>query len=232
MKRVLTIVATVIFLIVVGAFLLKHVVSQRYLAKENSNFEQSKEKSKLNCDQLPIHCAIRDKNLALLNGVTLGDRRIETLDGWSHTPLYFAITLSDKEAVEILLSKGANSNVYDEQGTPALLYAVETKHYEIAESLLKHGAQVDIEVTDETKISPFPLFIPLGYCVSNNDLKCVLLLLEHGADVDRKSSIEATVKKFSIYEMAEGNSNVSDEIKRLLEKRHNKTPQPTNNGIR
>ena len=186
MKRMLVVIAAVVVLIGVGVSALKYFGSQWYLSQENRNFELIRGKLKLNCNELPIHCAVRDKNRALLNGIARGDDRIESLNGWGYTPLYFAITLAGKDAVEMLLNKGANPNVFDEYGTPALLASVERKLYEVAENLLEHGALVDVEVSDMTKISQFPLFSPLGYCVTNNDLKCVVLLLKHGANVDKK----------------------------------------------
>ena len=229
MNRMLKIIAVIIFLII-GFKVLQFFGGQWLLNQENNNSRLNKEKSKLNCEQLPVHCAVRDKNYIQLKSILPGDPFLETLDGWAHTPLYLAIREIDDAAVEILLTKGANPNVYDEHGTPALLTAVSIKYvgtaqnlsmYSIAESLLKHGAQPDIEVTDKNRFTFFPIFIPLGSCVSSNDLKFVLLLLKYGANVDKKSSNEKFENKVSIYEMAKGNSNVSHEINRLLEERHN-----------
>jgi ankyrin repeat protein len=59
----------------------------------------------------------------LLKGIVEGDDRIEYLDEWNHTALYFAITHSNKEIVKILLEKGANPDTSDERGDPALLTA-------------------------------------------------------------------------------------------------------------
>jgi ankyrin repeat protein len=232
MKRVLIVIIAVTVLIGIGVAALKFFLSLRYEDKERRNYQLIREKSKLNCDELPIHCAVRDKDLALLNSLERGDGRIESLDGWFRTPLYLAITLADKEAVEILLGKGANPNVFDEYGRPALLASVEKNLYEVAEVLIKHGARVDIEVK-----GVYPLFSPLDYCVTNNDLRCVVLLLENGADADKNRSHQVIVrnsfvKNISIYEMAMSNSNVSVEMKQLLEDRRNKTFTPIHSGQR
>ena len=221
MKRVLTIVVAVIVLSAIVLFSLKYYGSQWYLAQENSNFKLLREKSKLNCDQLPIHCAIRDKNYALLKDVTPGDPHIESLNGWTRTALYYAITQGDKESVDILLEKKANPNVYDEHGEPALLYAVKMKMYEVTENLLKHGAQVDIEDIDKTMPSRFPILSPLWSCITSHDKKCVMLLLKYGANVDWHTSRDVTGKKYSIYEAAKGYGNMNEEIMRLIEEKHN-----------
>lgn len=227
MKRALIVIIVVAVVIGIGAAALKYYLGQQLLNQENLNFQLSREKSKLNCDVLPIHCAIRDKNFSLLNAIQPNNSQIEAVDGWGRTPLYFAVDYSaDKEAVDILLNKGANPNVYNDGGKPVLFSALEMKQYEIAKNLLKHGAQVDIEVTGESNIVGFyPLYIPLGFCVSNNDLECVSLLLDHGADVNKKSAIKSNRGNLSVYEMAVSDSIVHQEIKRLLEERH-KLVQP------
>lgn len=214
MKRALKIVIVSIALITAVAFSLQYLGSEWYASKVRHN----REKAQLDCNLLPLHCAVRDGNFVFLNSIVLGDPRIESLDGLGRPPLYFAITFrGSKEVVEILLSKGANPNVYDEDGISALYTAIEFKYYEIAESLLKHGAQVEVEEKGKNMPSLYPAYSPLWLCVSKNDIRCVSLLLKYGADVDWK-----TGKQFSIYEMAKGSSNVSNEIKLLLEEKHNK----------
>lgn len=222
MKRALIVIIVVAVVIGIGAAALKYFLGQWYSNQENRNSQLSAEKSKLDCNVLPMHCAIRDKNLSLLNSMQPNNSQIEAVDGMGRTPLYFAVDYTaDKEAVEILLNKGANPNVYNDGGRPVLFSALVMKRYEIAKYLLKHGAQVDIEVTGESNIVGFyPLYIPLGFCVSNNDLECVSLLLDHGADVNKKSAIKSNGKNLSVYEMATSRSNVHQEIKRLLEERH------------
>jgi len=186
-KRVLTIIALIVVVVGIGATVLKLYLSQRYAYQENLNSQLTREKSKLNCYELPLHCAVRDKNLALLNGVARGDALIESLDGWSRSPLYFAITLADKDAIAALLSKGANPNVFNEEGKSALLASIQMKQYEVAKMLLEHGAQVDVEVMAFTENSSLPLYSPLSYCVANNELKCVELLFDHGANIDGRA---------------------------------------------
>jgi hypothetical protein len=221
MNRMLKIISVIIFLII--AFkVLQFFGSQSYLNKENHNRRVNEEKSKLNCHLLPIHCAIRDKNYAQLNSIIPGDQNIESLDGFSRTPLHFAIAWgSDQEAVKILLSKGANPNVYDDNGNPPLLGSVMLKRYEITEDLLRHGAQRGIEITGKT-VFGMPEMTPFDYCVLHNDLKCVLLFLQYGINVDWKNqNVADGTRNLSVYEMAKGNSNVSAEIKQLIEERHN-----------
>ncbi len=226
-KRALVITSLIVVVIVTGVGTLKYLLGQWYLETENRNFQILREKSKLNCDDLPLHCAVRDKNLALLNAIQSNSSQIEATDGWGRTPLYFAAAYSDKEAVDILLNKRANPDVYDDRGSPVLFYSLEMKKYEIAKNLLEHGAQVDIEVKGESNtVSFYPLYIPLGFCVANNDLECVSLLLDYGADVDKKSAIRPSGENLSVYEMAMSNTNVNAKVRQLLKDRKNKIFPP------
>jgi len=228
-KRVLTIIALIVVVLGIAATVLKLYLSQRYEYQENQSLQLMREKSKLDCNVLPIHCAIRDKNFSLLNAIQPNSPQLEAVDGMGRTPLYFSVDYSaDKEAVDILLNKGANPNVYNEGGRPILFSALEMKRYEIAKSLLKNGAYADMEVTGASNIVGFyPIYIPLGFCVANNDLECVSLLLDHGADVNRKSAVKSNGTNLSVYEMAMSRSNVSAEIKQLLEGARNKTHAPS-----
>lgn len=221
MKRPLIIIVSGLALLFLVCPIIKYIAGEWYLATENSNFAKNREKSKLDCGKLPIHCAIRDKNSSVLAGLKEHDPLLESRDGWSHTPLYYAIVHVDKEAVKILLRKKANPDARDENGSPALLTAVRMKRYDIAEALLKSGGFVDIEGADKDKISP------IGFCVAYNDVKCVRLLLGYGADVDRKSSRHIAGRQYSVYEIGMKNSNVGPEIKSLLQKKHNQTLQPS-----
>lgn len=228
-KRALVIIALIVVVLGIAATVLKLYLSQRYEYQENQSLQLMREKSKLDCNVLSIHCAIRDKDLSLLNTIQPNSPQLEAIDGWGRTPLYFAVDYAaDKEAVDILLNKGANPNIYNENGRPVLFSALEMKRYEIAKNLLKHGAYVDMEVTGASDIVGFyPIYIPLGFCVANNDLECVSLLLDHGADVNKKSANKSNRGNLSVYEMAMSRSNVSAEIKQLLEDARKKTPAPS-----
>lgn len=232
-KRALVIIALIVVVLGIAVSALKYYLGQQLLNQENQNFQLMREKSKLDCSVLSIHCAIRDKNLSLLNAIQSNSPQLEAVDGWGRTPLYFAVDYSaDKEAVDMLLNKGANPNVYNENGSPVLFSALEMKRYEIAKTLLNNGAYADMEVTGASNIVGFyPIYIPLGFCVANNDLECVSLLLDHGADVNRKSAIKSNRENLSVYEMAMSRSNVSAEIKQLLEDARNKAFAP-NHGVK
>lgn len=228
-KRALVIIALIVVVLGIAVSALKYYLGQQLLNQENKNFQLMREKSKLDCSVLSIHCAIRDKNLSLLNAIQPNSPQLEAVDGWGRTPLYFAVDYAaDKEAVDMLLNKGANPNIYNENGSPVLFSALEMKRYEIAKSLLNNGAYADMEVTGASNIVGFyPIYIPLGFCVANNDLGCVTLLLDHGADVDRKSAIKSNRGNLSVYEMAMSDSKVSAEIKHLLEDARKKMLAPS-----
>jgi ankyrin repeat protein len=73
------------------------------------------------------------------------------------TPLHWACFTGKKDIVELLLSKGADVNIKDNEGKIALHLA---KTKEIAEMLVKKDSSVNaIDVNGKT-----PLFIACQYC--------------------------------------------------------------------
>ena len=67
-----------------------------------------------------------------------------------------------------------------DSGVTPLMEAVQGGHREVAELLIKRGADVNAEGAYWSRS-------PLDYAVSNNQKDMVLLLLDHGAEVDHVS---------------------------------------------
>ena len=100
-------------------------------------------------------------------------------DGFS--PLGLASFFGQKEAVELLLEKGAavNAAALNSQRVMPLHSAAAGQHYEIAKLLVEHGALVNAEQEGG--------FNPLHAACQNGQVEMVKLLLEHGADVNALS---------------------------------------------
>ena len=60
-----------------------------------------------------------------------------------HSPLYFAVSWSNKALVEILISAGADVNTVDRRGELPLYFAVYSDNVPIAKLLISAGADVN-----------------------------------------------------------------------------------------
>ncbi len=119
--------------------------------------------------------------------------RAETTTGW--TALHWAAETGDVEAAARLLAKGA---VVDSRGTDfgrtPLIVAAEWGRREIAELLIRHGADVNastrvVHVGEET--TGFALyFAALDYAVERADAEMVKLLLSSGASAKGSGSCD------------------------------------------
>lgn len=124
------------------------------------------------------------------------------------TPLLLAIRGGHAEAVELLLSRGANVNYLG--GVP-LYVAVKSGSRRIVRSLLDHGASVN------PKNLPGPGLTPLHHAVILGDTKMVKLLIERGADVNAFAGeisvphLAILLRRKSIFELLEQHGVVLDE---------------------
>src|SRR5262245_61394449 len=90
--------------------------------------------------------------------------------------LHLAAVLGDLAKVRQLLAAGRDVNAFDEFGKSPLHYAVEEEHLEVAQILLRSGANVDAH--DETMIGDTPLGSVAGSC----SMGMAKLLIDAGAD--------------------------------------------------
>ena len=91
----------------------------------------------------------------------------------------------------------ARRTIGNAEGTPPLVYASCFGHEDIAETLLKEGAKVDVQDKN--------LWTPLIWAMTNRHKGIVKLLLENGASPDHKSSGGRTA-----FDFVEPNSEISD----------------------
>ncbi len=181
------------------------LLSYLYAMSENNNFEANRKKSLLNCEQLPLHCLIREGDEAGINAYVQSKANIELKDGWGRSALFWAIKKEKLEYVDILLAAGADPNARDEQGKRVLLVAITSGFTKVADKLITYGADVN-GLTDIYSKQGL-----LHYCVHRNGERCVVYLLENGADITIKDGYG-----FTVIERVEMNNSISDNIRTLI----------------
>jgi len=97
---------------------------------------------------LPLHEAIKNNDVKEISKLFKKKRRIDIdikdEDGFS--PLHRAAQLGNTEAVQVLLSHGANVNLPSKANLKPLYYAVQSGNFECASLLIENGAdQSDIK---------------------------------------------------------------------------------------
>jgi ankyrin repeat protein len=92
------------------------------------------------------HRAAAEGNLVELQRLVAEGHRVDTFDEQHMTPLHHAADQGRVAVAQWLLAQGADVNAHDEQniGETALAIAVKRGQLEVAELLLKRGANPDI----------------------------------------------------------------------------------------
>ena len=114
------------------------------------------------------------------------------------TALMFAARTGKPDALQVLLSHGANPNKTNAEGQTALMWAVADKNAAAAKILIDHGADVNAQTPKLPPPSPFQLIFsapfPAGgmtallYAARQNDLESAKILLAAGANVNEYSA--------------------------------------------
>ena len=93
-----------------------------------------------------LHAAAEDGTLAEVQRLVAEGRQLDLFDEISYTPLHYAVRGEHYKVVQYLLSKGANVNAHDSEGAgdTSLAVAAQGEYPEMAELLLKSGADPDI----------------------------------------------------------------------------------------
>jgi hypothetical protein len=179
MKTAFTVVGAILALTLFLAALQRYG-GQLYLATENANFEKIREKSKLQCDTMPLHCAVQGNDLQALRELLAKGADTSATDNWKKTALHWAAVHGNREAVAVLIYAEANPNARDQYGEPIIVGAVRAGHVDIVRALLDAGAPVN-------PVRPGPE-TPLHAAVATNNLEMVKLLLERGADIEAENA--------------------------------------------
>ncbi|MBF0518649.1 MAG: ankyrin repeat domain-containing protein [Nitrospirae bacterium] len=157
----------------------------------------------------PIHLAAANGNIDLIMLLLKHGADVNDYTMWADlTPLICSVLFEQTTVVEYLLTQGADTEVVDDQGATALVYAVENGRYDIVKSLLENNANVNFH----TNYADYLGYTPLMIAVEKNKNELVLLLLEYGADITAKREGDDT----TVFDIAE-NNHYSDILQLLIE---------------
>jgi ankyrin repeat protein len=150
--------------------LLEHDESMKLLVNTPNNYGQT-----------PLHLASTHDHASIVALLLKFGADMETRDGYKMTPLQCASGfIGSGKAAQLLLERGANFGVQNEDGQMPLHLASMHNHPNIVALLLKLGAPVDLKDSNDMT----PLLCALESFGSGG---VVQLLLEHGASVNARN---------------------------------------------
>jgi ankyrin repeat protein len=195
--------------IVIGLVVILILVApQLYLSSEDRNFANLREKSKLDCAVMPLHCLVRDENVDGIAAYVNNGKDLELTDNWGRSALFYALWNEKPGIVKLLLDAGADANTKDENERSVFFQAIAWDRYDLATMLLESGA--DIDLYNGTRYPE----TALHYCVMKNKPACVAFLLKHGADGGLQDSYGYTV-----FERVQMHTHIDSRIGEFLQKR-------------
>lgn len=192
---------------IASPLILMKVLPYLYLQTENRNFENLRKRAELNCQTMPLHCAVRDEDVERIKHATEGGANPETKDNTGQSALFWALRNSKDQMIKVLLASGSDPNTKDETGRSAFYQALAWQKYDVADQLLESGA--DIDALNGVR---YPETI-LHWCVMNNRTECVTYLLEQGANRYLEDSFG-----YTIFERVQVHEHINKDIGVLLKK--------------
>lgn len=123
----------------------------------------------------PLRSAAAHGNLGLLDMLTAAGAHVQPRASGRH-PLHAAVYNGHFEAAQWLVARAANLDAREPGRTTALHEAIERDQAELALALLAAGCEVDVQTSDEQRVTPLILATKKG------DVELVRALLERGAD--------------------------------------------------
>ena len=131
-----------------------------------------------------IHQAAKDGNIKAVKQHLAAGTDVNAQASISgRTPLHYAAWKGHKEIAELLIAKGADVNVKDEDGDTPLDYAITFKRTELADLLRKHGGKTKKELEAEESIHAAARY---------GSIEAVKQHLATGTDVNAKADDEWT----------------------------------------
>lgn len=187
--KVLTLIAIGILCIGIVSVIFIYGFGKWYLSTENKNFERGRQawdesQRNLNCDLLPIHCLVRDKNFESIQQVIDKGFAKDQQDVWGNNALFIVWKWAPKEknrhSIELLLKAQVSPNICDKNGDCPLWQTMRSHDYEMARMLLEYGANPNIKVgyTSDKKLTL------LSEMVIQKDVSAAEFLVKHGASLD------------------------------------------------
>lgn len=185
LKKTAKVLIGLVGLISLLAILILFGGSYWYVWTENRNFEELRIKSALNCQTMSTHCAIQAKDKTLLATLLRDQGNHKLVDGWGSSALLFAVAHEgpgEMEIVQMLLDAKINVHQENEQGDDALTVALQLKRLDLAELLLKNGAEPNrlIGLKGQKRLNR------IGSALLNGQKEIVTFLIDHGADKNKE----------------------------------------------
>jgi ankyrin repeat protein len=150
-------------------------------------------------------CVLGIIGTSLRDELDVSTAQIDTVDNLGRTPLYWAASRGDKDAVRVLLDFGAQCNTKKvAKGGSPLLAAAKTANEDIVRCLLEHGADIAVRCDESRTALHWASLVETG-------LACVKLLLAAGADPNCGDDENRTPLHFA------AQNGCIDNVQRLLE---------------
>ena len=119
---------------------------------------------------------------AIANGANVNAFNINII-----SPLHYAVSSSQNDIVELLISKGADVNfIGGNRGFSPLIVAINGNNVEVVRMLLTNGA--DINAKDGNTNGESPLF----YSLNSGNIEITKMLIDEGADFNMKNNKSLT----------------------------------------
>ncbi len=200
-----------LLLAIVALVAFKLALDEWYVATEYEDFGPLAEKARLDCEHMPLHCAVRDGDVAALQARLDKGVDLEIRDNNGNTALMLAVKHGQTALAENLLAAGSRPDTQDASGESLLFHVLDSDRFALAEKLLQAGADIDALST-----TAYPATV-LHYCVMKNRTECVRFLLQHGARRDIEDSFGYTVMERLV-----AYPHINAEIRRLLQEKEDR----------
>ncbi|KAL8369967.1 hypothetical protein RB595_000363 [Gaeumannomyces hyphopodioides] len=139
----------------------------------------------------PLLTAIRGK-LSILRAVLKGGRAdIEKKDGYSRTPLHYAVIKGRVEAVKLLLARKASVSAKTDDSFTPLTFAAMYGKLKIFNLLLENGASVSTLCSEART--------PLHYAAKYGHIEIANILLEKGVSPQAQDKGRGTALDYAVY---------------------------------
>lgn len=136
----------------------------------------------------PLTAAAEQNNTSVIKELLKNGAKIDETNWgkWTATPLYWSLNYCKFEAAELLLKKGANTNLADSFGLAPLQVAVCCKNVDVSliEHLIEKGADINYSTPSDPLAKPFEGWTSLHYAISCGADEVARLLIEKGANVN------------------------------------------------
>ncbi|KZM20612.1 uncharacterized protein EKO05_0010889 [Ascochyta rabiei] len=126
----------------------------------------------------PLHKSILGlSRTAVITMLDDSTARVNISDANGRTPLSWAASRGDHQALEALLNSGADTRIVDMEGSTPLIYAVESGDAQCVSTLIAHGA--DLGATNVFGATALQLA-----CKSSRDTGILAMLIDHHIDIN------------------------------------------------